>query len=239
MPQFDSVNEARQWLNDKGLSVHVGTDEILEQQWNLFADYQVQQGIPQGMVQARRDEYMNNWRGILKGTKADDKYILSVSQDIANELQRGAIGNELPFFIRKQSLKINETYVGGMYQGDGGWINILQSAKPLPHRSQGITDALASVADSYSTRNSGVVTHEYGHYWAKEVSKGTELRASLKIEELWQDKITRSWVKKNISYYATTNAQEMAAEAYTMWKHVDFDLLSAEVKEYILEVLVG
>ena len=175
---------------------------------------------------------MRNHLDALEKAPVPDAFVQEMARDIAEQVAAGRAG-ALPVVIHGPREGYNDRWVGGMYeQYGGGFIRMLYQEEQRLHEIEPLGQKLATVSQAYGTRNGGTYVHEYGHHYAHQNPKILG-RASLALD----DESLRKFIKDNISRYAVVNNSELAAEAYTAWKHPDFGRLGEDVRWFILDIL--
>lgn len=231
--QFTSIEQARNYFDANGMIVRHNPEDVLAvRAQQVEADFVRQRAI------FDRQRYLNNWTDILAGTGVSDEVALPIYNSIAKALDKGTIDTSIPFLIRNQSRKINEKFIVGQYMREGQFVEMYADElaritivhKPL------FTD-VGLVAEAYDDYVEGIVVHEFGHHYTITQHPGISRRAQGVIQDIDDDKTVRKWVKQNISYYATANDSELAAEAYTMTRHPDWDQAPTDVRAFIERVM--
>lgn len=177
-----------------------------------------------------RDGFIKNKKKQLKENIASPEFAEQASKSIDSAIKDGSIGDDVTYIVLKKG---ESGYEGGQYDKASKSITIYES-----NSSGGSKESLgdaANISSTYSDPIKGTAIHEYGHHYTELLKPGSEMKAREKLEGATPEE--RRFIKKSISYYASTSPQELAAEAYAISKHPDFEKQPEEVKVYVRGIL--
>ena len=228
-PSFTSAAEAKAWAEQNlGFRVAYDIDDVLE----VMADgFESRYGFD---TEHPRSQFVQNWKQKFKGIeKVDEDTAIEWIRASSNAVANGQ-AEPIPLVIRRPLPDGSEKWAGGEYLSE--YILVIDNPNDIRQElADRITDLLSTAATAYNDEFQGIYIHEYGHHYTLAVRPNA---GNVNAQVAMQDK-TRKWIRENISYYASTNAHELAAEAYTLSRHPDYALLSDEVREFIEKVLGG
>lgn len=178
-----------------------------------------------------REQYVKNKKEFYEKNEAPKEFIDKVADGV-DEAVSGGQAESIPVIVRKVDPDYNETFVAGLYEN--GTITILYDQREPKMQTNKIGEKPADIGMTYANPIAGLYTHEYGHHYCGYLHPEIERRA--RAIDLGSKEM-REWVKKNISYYATYNDRELAAECYALSKHKDFASLPEETKKFVTDLL--
>lgn len=201
-------------------------DEMINVQAEEFAKQH-----PWGEDGFTREQFVKNWKKKLKKLAPDPAKAKELTPRIDAAFSTYGL-DPVPVFIRKGHPDENESNAhwgnGYMMVMDDVLDDLKYHKTPVPLG----TKHTFTIKESYPDPLQGLVVHEMGHKNHKD-SPAVEKRAMV----LMSDHATIQQVKNLISGYAATNYQELAAEAFTMRKHPDFNKLGADAQQLVKYVL--
>jgi hypothetical protein len=90
----------------------------------------------------------------------------------------------------------------------------------------------ATIPNAYRNLEKGTYIHEVGHSLVYDDPE-TVQRARVEL------RAQKAFIRRNISWYAVTNARELVAEAYAFSRHPDFLASSPETQKLVTRILEG
>jgi len=129
---------------------------------------------------------------------------------------------------------------------------LAQDRKTQPLISEDMWDRATFTSNYLGDGMGAIVLHELGHHWENEM--GAEAQTHMRSQELldwgWRsmEKATPEYeqywetskrVAKMISFYATDSPGELAAEAYALSKHPDYETMSEYRRKFVEHMLYG
>jgi hypothetical protein len=106
-------------------------------------------------------------------------------------------------------------------------------------------DAPNGVSAYFDHQWTGTIIHELGHEWNDEImgykpeARAGRILPPFVSQNSPEDQARRDFVKKWISWYAASKAQEMASECYALSKHPDFQKMPETTKKIVNYVVHG
>jgi hypothetical protein len=102
----------------------------------------------------------------------------------------------------------------------------------------------AAAISLYSPRETGVLLHEYGHHLSSDDRFPSAWKASQQLLSTGSGDISAKNaherpVSENISFYATTNRQELVAECYAMSRHPDYEAKATPAQREIINFVLN
>lgn len=207
-----------------GESILTGGKDIAEK---LADKYEKEYGFDETHT---REGFIKNKMKQLKDNEASPEFKSKASDSIQFAIKDGYAGSDVDYIILKSG---ESGYEGGQYDKSLGAVFIYESA--MGGDKQSLGDA-SNISSTFDNEISGTVAHEYGHHYAESLHPNVETRARAKLENATPEE--KKFIKSKISYYAATSPIELAAEAYAMSKHPDFDKQPKEVKSFVRGILV-
>lgn len=177
-----------------------------------------------------REGFIKNKRKQLKENAASPEFAERASKSIGSTIKDGAIGDDVTYIVLKKG---ESGYEAGQY--DKAMKSITLYENEISKGNTGVLGDTSNISSTYDDPIRGTAIHEYGHHYAESLKPDVEMRARVKLEGATTDE--KRYIKKSISYYASTSPIELAAEAYAMSKHPDFEKQPEEVKQFIQGVL--
>jgi hypothetical protein len=172
-----------------------------------------------------------------------DAFVERLESEIADQIKESGL-KTVPVVVMSERSDTMDKWQHARYEN--GMIVFVYHPKGLERQPEKLGDRdISNIAACYKRKYGGIYVHELGHALDR-FGTGAEKQAQIaspggrKIDGGVLDfKEWRTWVKNNISYYAATNPGELAAEAYAMMKHPDFNWQSDEVKGFVKQIWEG
>jgi len=225
-PVFTNIGDAREWILSNNIPYADTTNEIIDLMWEHLP-------TKEGTT---KEKYYKNWRRILKDSQASEEFRLRVANDYAAAFANGDIGKDLPFIVRRSVDDWDGKWVAGFYNQDHYMVVYENSgSRGLMGAAKEASDYL--VSDRYTSRLRGVITHEYGHHFTLSNNPQIAQRARAALGDIGSNMETAQWIGQNISRYAASSGDELAAEVYAFYHGPQFDTATQDVKRFVLEIL--
>lgn len=177
-----------------------------------------------------REGFIKNKTRQLKENSASSEFSSKATESINSAIGEGAIGNDVTYIVLKSG---ESGYEAGQY--DKALKSITLYENEISKGDRGILGDASNISSTYNDPIKGTAIHEYGHHYAETLHPSVEMNARGKLEGATVEQ--KRFIKKSISYYASTSPIELAAESYAMSKHPDFNKQPEEVIKYVRGIL--
>lgn len=164
-------------------------------------------------------------------------FVEKVMKQVNQTVEDFGIENPPPVLIRWQILRDDNTaaqYFGDKYDSNNAYIGIWQSNDLSGWHHLGPDERDAALTSQYFENSiQGTYIHEYGHHELDNNSKfaNAVINAEVVIET------HKNEVRYNISDYAVERPVEMAAEAYSIYRHPRYDEFPERARQLIEHIL--
>lgn len=224
-----TVREAEETAKALGTIVAHRTGDVLE----LMAErYGAAHGWTGGKT---KDGFVKNWKKRIKGSEPDPEVLLEALNGVNSAVHSGKAA-PWPTVIRKPIEDNNEDFIAGRYMPHEDYLVIYDNGDAKKnHEPSDITKRLIDVPSAYASDWEGTYVHEYGHHYTIRDRPEIVKRAADRLRDMTPE--TKSRIKDLVSNYATSNDLELAAEAYTLSRHPEFNRRSRESQEFVREIL--
>jgi len=177
-----------------------------------------------------REKYIERLKKHL--SEASSEFVSKVEKGVGEAVNKYGV-ERVNVIARGQRTDANDRWVHAQFDEQGYIVFIEQEEEDVLSSVGRIGAAPSQISSTFPNKYAGVYVHEVGHY---EAFKNPDIYSRASAVDL-DNKEIRTWVKENISYYASTDDRELAAEVFAISKHPDYSKLPDKTKEFVERIL--